>query len=154
MRYNARMVVLSACRTGFGKLLKGEGVMSLARSFMYAGCPSIIMTLWEVSDRSGALLMKNFYRHLKRGMTKSEALRQAKLDFIVRADQLKAHPYFWSTYVAIGDTSPIYDDSRRKYLFIGIAVICVLACLALFIQLRRRKSNSHHRLSRTDKLFS
>ncbi|MBD3319555.1 MAG: CHAT domain-containing protein, partial [Chitinivibrionales bacterium] len=67
MNYNARLAVLSSCNSGYGKLQKGEGVMSLARGFTYAGCPSIVMTLWEVSDKSGADLMTGFYRYLKKG---------------------------------------------------------------------------------------
>lgn len=154
MKFNARMAVLSSCKTGFGKLQKGEGVMSLARGFMYAGCPSIIMTLWEVSDKSGALLMKNFYRHLEQGKFKSEALRQAKLDFIVRADQLKAHPYFWSSYVAIGDVSPIFENKRWHYLLIVSAGTLLLAATALFIWFRRKKKHSRQQPFREDEIFT
>jgi len=126
MKYNARLAVLSSCKTGYGKIQKGEGVMSLARGFMYAGCPSIVMTLWEVSDRSGAKLMKDFYRSLKKGKNKTMSLRNAKLEFLRKADQLKAHPFFWSTYVAIGDSTPLYP-SRTKYLIIIIAALLIVS---------------------------
>lgn len=154
MKYNARMAVLSSCKTGFGKLQKGEGVMSLARGFMYAGCPSIIMTLWEVSDRSGALLMKNFYKQLKQGKVKSEALREAKLNFIKGADQLKAHPYFWSSYVAIGDVSPIFKNNRLYYLLTVLAAIIILTGTATFLRFRQKKGNRRYHLFRKDELFT
>jgi CHAT domain-containing protein/Tfp pilus assembly protein PilF len=124
MKYNARLAVLSSCQTGYGKLQKGEGVMSLARGFMYAGCPSIVMTLWQVSDRSGARLMKDFYRSLKNGKNKTASLRDAKLEFLRKADQLKAHPYFWSTYVVIGDSSPLYPP-RFRLLWIIIILFLI-----------------------------
>ncbi len=110
MNFNARMVVLSACNTGDGKLLKGEGVMSLARGFFYAGCPSVIMTLWTVEDKTGSNLMSNFYTFLSQGLKKDNALRQAKLEYLKTADALKSHPYFWSGYVTLGDVDPLYDN--------------------------------------------
>ncbi|HRS54788.1 MAG TPA: CHAT domain-containing protein, partial [Bacteroidales bacterium] len=64
LKLNARLAVLSACNTGYGKLSNGEGVMSLARSFMYAGCPNIVMTLWQIEDKSSSEIMANFYKNL------------------------------------------------------------------------------------------
>ena len=72
MKLNAQMAVLSSCSSGFGKMQKGEGMMSLARGFIYAGCPSIIMTLWQVSDKSSSELMTSFYKYLKKGKSKQE----------------------------------------------------------------------------------
>lgn len=60
MQLDANMVVLSACNTGYGKLIRGEGIMSLARGFIYAGCPSIVMSLWPVDDQSTSTIMKDF----------------------------------------------------------------------------------------------
>ncbi|WP_127344764.1 CHAT domain-containing protein [Ancylomarina longa] len=137
MKFNARMVVLSACNTGDGKLLKGEGVMSLARGFFYAGCPSIIMTLWTVEDKTGSNLMTNFYSFLAQGMDKDDALRQAKLEYLKTADPLKSHPYFWSGYVTLGDVEPLYNNNliwRLIYLAIGSFGIFMV-----FFFLRRRR---------------
>ncbi|RKD89718.1 CHAT domain-containing protein [Mangrovibacterium diazotrophicum] len=135
MQLNARMAVLSACNTGSGKMQKGEGVMSLARGFLYAGCPSIIMTLWEVEDESGAEIMRSFYRFLSNGKNKADALRLAKLEHIENADPLKAHPHFWLAYVAVGNTSPLFMG--KDLYFIGIVVVIILALVV--DQLRRRK---------------
>jgi CHAT domain-containing protein len=155
MKYNARLAVLSSCKTGYGKIQKGEGVMSLARGFMYAGCPSIVMTLWEVSDRSGAKLMKDFYKSLKKGKNKTVSLREAKLEFLRKADQLKAHPFFWSTYVAIGDSSSLYP-SHTKYLLIIIAALLVAAsgASAYWYFVVRPKKNAASGGLHNDKMYS
>ncbi len=138
MDLSARMAVLSACNTGYGKLRKGEGIMSLARGFIYAGVPSIIMTLWAVEDQSGSVLMSSFYENLVDGQEIDAALREAKLQYLAGADQLSAHPYLWSGYVCIGATSPIVSGGTLLlYVFAGLGVL--IAVLAVFI-LRRRKT--------------
>ena len=109
--------------------------MSLARGFLYAGCPSIIMTLWEVEDESGAEIMRSFYRFLANGKNKADALRLAKLEHIENADPLKAHPHFWLAYVAVGNTSPLFMG--KDLYFIGIVVVIILALV--IDQLRRRR---------------
>ncbi len=121
MNLKARMVVLSACNSGDGKFLKGEGVMSLARGFFYSGCPSLIMTLWTVEDLSGSTLMSSFYKYLAQSFPKDVALQQAKLDYLESADALKSHPYFWSGYVAIGDTQTLFRFSmiHKILMFLG-----------------------------------
>ena len=85
LRLNAKLTVLSACNTGTGQLKKGEGIMSLARGFLYAGCPTIIMSLWEVEDESGTQIMTSFYKYLKKGKPKDESLRLAKLEYLESA---------------------------------------------------------------------
>lgn len=104
---NAEMVVLSACETGFGKFQNGEGVLSLARAFMFAGTPSLLVSLWEVSDKSTATLMNYFYEELYAGKWKNEALRDAKLRYIQENKGFKAHPFFWAPFVNIGHTCPV-----------------------------------------------
>jgi CHAT domain-containing protein len=98
LKLNADLVVLSACETGLGKEVKGEGLMSLTRAFMYAGTPSVVVSLWNVNDQSAADLMIRFYRNLQTGMTKGEALRQAQLETI----RDNGFPFFWAPFVLIG----------------------------------------------------
>jgi CHAT domain-containing protein len=108
MELNADLVVLSACETGYGRFETGNGIASLARAFMYAGVPSLVVSLWQVNDVSTSIIMQNFYKHLASGMTKSAALRQAKLDYIESVDNpIAAHPAFWSPFILIGDESPV-----------------------------------------------
>jgi len=101
----AELTVLSACHTGFGKYQAGEGIMSLARAFRYAGSPNIVMSLWQADDESTAQLMTSFYQNLKSGMGKDEALRQAKLSFITAGG--KPMPYYWAGFVLMGDGEPL-----------------------------------------------
>jgi len=134
MKLNAQMAVLSACNSGTGKMQKGEGMMSLARGFIYAGCPSIIMTLWQVTDKSSSELMTSFYKYLKRGRSKQEAMRLAKIDYLKSADDLTSNPYFWSGFVVLGDGSPIYKKSGFAYWMI---VITIFVGLMIFFQYRK-----------------
>lgn len=107
MSLNADLVVLSACETGYGVAERGEGVKSLARAFMYAGSPSVVMTLWKVNDSATARLMANFYEALSKGVGKDEALRQAKLAYLDKATRLSSHPAYWAGFVSIGNPEPI-----------------------------------------------
>ena len=134
---NADLAVLSSCETGGGKLSKGEGILSLARGFIYSGVSSIVMTLWEIDDVSSAEIISGFYGRLKEGEKIDVALRNAKLNYILTSDQLHAHPYFWSAYVQIGDNSPIAANSFsiKKGLIVALIIIVVIV---LFLLKRRR----------------
>ncbi len=135
LELQAQMVVLSACNTGRGVLHTGEGIMSLARGFIYAGVPSIVMTLWEVEDNSGASIMNLFYKNLKEGMSKNKALQRAKLTYLLNAPQHRAHPYFWAAYVDIGDTAPIKGSFLSVY-GVYLLIIFLLIVVVLFYRLR------------------
>lgn len=135
MKFGARLAVLSACETGSGKLQGGEGVMSMARGFIYAGCPSVVMTLWQVEDKSGVNIMSDFYRYLSKGKRKDVALRMAKLNHLESSDPLTAHPHFWLGYVNIGNAEPLYT-SKDVYFIIFIFV----ALLLLFADYKFRRN--------------
>jgi len=98
---HADLVVLSACETGLGKQLAGEGLVGLSRAFFYAGTPSLVVSLWSVADASTADIMIEFYRRLNRGEGKAEALRSAKRQAL-DADRL-AHPFHWASFILVGD---------------------------------------------------
>jgi CHAT domain-containing protein len=107
LQLNADLVTLSACETGIGELQGGEGIISLARAFAYAGAKSIVTSLWSVSDAKTKDLMIDFYKNLRKGMLKDEALRQAKLDFLKRNRGQVAHPFYWAGFVGIGNMGRI-----------------------------------------------
>ena len=117
LKLKAKLTVLSACNTGSGQLKKGEGIMSLARGFLYAGCPTIVMSLWEVEDESGTQIMTSFYKNIKKGKAKDESLRLAKLEYLETVSSRRAHPHYWLGFVSIGDNSPLYI-SYDFYFFI------------------------------------
>jgi CHAT domain-containing protein len=102
LKLKAELVVLSACQTGLGKELEGEGMIGLTRAFMYAGVPSVVVSLWQVADRSTAELMVKFYQQMDRVGDKAEALRRAKLELI--DNSCYQHPYYWAPFVIVGDT--------------------------------------------------
>jgi len=136
-KLNAKLTVLSACNTGTGLLKKGEGIMSLARGFLYAGCPSIIMSLWEVEDESGTQIMTSFYKNIKKGKTKDEALRSAKLEYLESVNSRRAHPHYWLGFVSIGDNSPLYI-SYDFYFF--ILLILALSGIGIDQAIRIKKA--------------
>ena len=97
----ADLVVLSACDTGLGKLVASEGLVGLTRAFLYAGAPSVVVSLWRVRDDTAPDLMVGFYEDLDRLGDKSEALRQAKLAMIRKGEH--AHPYHWAPFILVGN---------------------------------------------------
>jgi len=107
MSLPADMTVLSACHTASGKVYQGEGVRSLARAFRYAGCPSLVATLWSVSDYSTKAIMVDFYKHLKNGDDKDIALQKAKLNYIKTGQPSQKMPYFWTNLALIGETKAL-----------------------------------------------
>jgi CHAT domain-containing protein/Tfp pilus assembly protein PilF len=102
LKMNAELVTLSACSTGLGKLINGEGILGLTRAFFYAGVRNVAVSLWNVNDSATAALMEPFYRNLNRGIPKGEAMRQAKLSLLHGANPLWQHPYFWAAFVIEG----------------------------------------------------
>lgn len=106
VRVDADLVVLSACRTAAGGYVDGEGLIGLTRAFQYAGAASVVAGLWNVEDPTTAELMVHFYRELRRGMAKDDALRSAQLSLIGRADGSNAKaaaPYYWAAFQLHGD---------------------------------------------------
>jgi CHAT domain-containing protein len=101
------LVVLSACQTQLGRLSAGDEVVGLTRAFMFAGTPTVVASLWNVDDAATALLMERFYTHLKAGLGKSAALRQAQLDLLQH--ELYREPYYWSAFVLSGDGGEITE---------------------------------------------
>ena len=104
---NAELVVLSACETGLGQFRQGEGVMSLARAFAFGG-GATVMSLWQVEDGATRTLMVDFYKQLKTGIRKDDALQQAKLTYLKNCDALRSSPYFWAGFIASGSMVPLF----------------------------------------------
>ncbi|MFO7655810.1 MAG: CHAT domain-containing tetratricopeptide repeat protein [Bacteroidales bacterium] len=127
LNLSARLAILSSCSSGEGLLKSGEGVVSLARGFAYAGCPGLLMTLWALEDKTGIEMMVGFYKNLKLGYRRDVALQKAKIDFIESGNHIMAHPFYWSSYISIGDQSALYHP-KRKYaaIFLSLAVIVIL----------------------------
>ena len=102
LKMNADVVALTACQTGLGKDLSGEGVMSMGRAFQYAGAKSVLMTLWAVEEKSAVTLAELFFKYRKSGKTKLDALKAARDDI---RNQGYKHPFFWAAFILVGETS-------------------------------------------------
>jgi CHAT domain-containing protein len=102
LKLGAPLVMLSACESGLGKVKRGEGVIGLTRAFMYAGAPTVGVTLWSVADKPTAELMTNFYQHLLRpSSSPSDAMREAQLAMI--SSKKYSAPFYWAPFVLVGD---------------------------------------------------
>lgn len=130
---NNEMIVLSACKTAEGTLSRGEGLLSLAHAFIYAGAKSLVASLWNVDDRHTPKLMEYYYQHLKSGHSKSIALQHAKKDYLINTTHEEAFPFYWAGFIMIGDNSPLFDSfdgQQLNYLFfLGIGVVLVFFLL-------------------------
>ncbi len=136
----ANMAVLSACNTGFGKIEKGEGVMSMARAFHFSGIPSIVMSLWKVPDKETKTIMLSFYRFLEKGRSKSEALRMAKIEFLKEnKNTVLSHPYYWSGFVINGNSDPIQIGKPTNILW-WLFAASLLIIIVVAIKRKRNKS--------------
>jgi CHAT domain-containing protein len=130
-RLNADVIVLSVCETGVGRLQGEEGVMNLARAFLTSGAKSVLASLWSVEDRSTATIMESFYEHLAAGLSVSEALRQAQLDFIKDYGP-KAQPNLWAGNTETG------CDIRWRHAAVDQRLECIVLvrgvhCFALHV---------------------
>ena len=128
------LVILSACETGDGQLVRGEGLMSLNRAFAYAGCPNMITSLWQATDKTTAFITKRLHRYLDEGDPKDIALQKAKNDLLKSNDfppQLKT-PNYWSHLVFSGNYTANKTTLPSGYLILMITAL--VAGLLLFLK--------------------
>jgi CHAT domain-containing protein len=107
--WGTKLVTLSACDTGIGEVKNGEGVYGLRRAFMVAGTETLVMSLWPVSDYVTRELMANYYKGLKLGQGRGEALRQVQLNMLNRKDL--RHPFYWASFIQSGEWGNL--DGKR-----------------------------------------
>ena len=135
----SELVVLSACQTGSGEVLEGEGVMSLARAFSYAGTRDLIASLWKVNEKSTARLFMSFYQYLEKGYSPGQSLRLAKLDYLhdPTVENWEKSPYYWAAFIPTG-----YDQQKttRHWQWLALAGVCALVLVALLK--RKPKKNA------------
>ena len=146
----AELVILSACETGIGQLLQGEGIISLARGFLYAGANSVLTSLWQINDETNHHLTNSFYKQLKKGKSKSKALRLAKLDYLKEADNISAHPVYWAAFVGIGNDRAL--ATNHYWLYIGSVTLVLLIMWILYSRNRGNVQKVHSNTSIKNKL--
>ncbi len=139
LNLNTNLVVLSACETGIGKLYKGEGAMSIARGFQYAGAQNILFSLWQINDLSTSKIMQSFYKNYSDNRSANVSNRQSKLDYLEddTISNIKKSPYYWSAFVYYGELT----ESANDYTLIYIAVSLFILLIILLLLLRIKKSN-------------
>ncbi len=136
------LAVLSACESGVGKQQAGEGVLNIARGFAYAGCPSMVISLWKLDDKTSAKVMSSFYKHLSEAEPIDQALKQAKLDYLASAKEFKSHPSYWAAFLPVGETRPLAikkPNVWRWVLGFGIVILIV----SLFLGSYRRRGRRY-----------
>ena len=120
---SVQLVILSACETGTGKLVKGEGLMSLSRAFAYAGCPDIITSLWKAEDRTTSFITQRLHYYLEKNYSKDMALQQAKIDLLKsnEIDPRYKTPDYWAHLIYIGN----YEEDRgsKAWWWIALTII-------------------------------
>ena len=130
------LLVLSACETGIGTISKGEGAMSLAYGFAYAGVQNLIVSLWKVNDKSTELLMNGFYSNFAETGNKSNSLAQSKLDYLLNEDisAAKKSPYYWASFVYIGNMD---SNEASKFSMWWLLVIGIIVGITYFLIKKR-----------------
>jgi len=137
LRLNADLVVLSACRSAAGRLVRGEGLVGLSRSFLFAGASAVLVSLWPVDDEATGHLMGRFHFHLRRGRTAAAALRLAKAD--MAASSGFSHPYYWSGFVVSGCAGRRLYGNRGERLAAAGALAVLAAAAGIFLTARNRR---------------
>ncbi|WP_299135138.1 CHAT domain-containing protein [uncultured Tenacibaculum sp.] len=136
---NADLVVLSACETNIGELKQGEGVLNLARGFFHSGANAVVSSTWKINDASSSYIMKEFYTNLKNKQSKSEALNNAKRTYLKNHSLSEQSPYYWASFVLIGDTSPVFTTNYFYY----VGIVLIIGLLVLFFFRRKLKLHFH-----------
>ncbi|XP_044165836.1 tetratricopeptide repeat protein 28-like [Acropora millepora] len=108
----ARLVVLSCCHSGRGRILKGEGVVGIARAFLAAGARSVLVTLWAIDDEATMVFMEHFYQHLKEGKTASAAVHRSMKS--LRESEQFSEMWYWAPFQLIGDDVMIEFDANDE----------------------------------------
>jgi CHAT domain-containing protein len=137
----SQLAILTACETGKPSYQPGEGMISLAHAFTYAGSESILTSLWKIDEQSSAQILTLFYDNIADGIPRDEALRQAKLSYLSTAKGRTLAPLYWGGLILMGDPNPlVLDTTNYSWYWIGAVALIVLVLL-FFIWRARREPN-------------
>tara|TARA_R110001599_G_scaffold90711_2_gene238692 strand:- start:5516 stop:8590 length:3075 start_codon:yes stop_codon:yes gene_type:complete len=133
----ARLAILSACESGVGEINRGEGAFSIARGFALVGVPSIVMSLWSVNDKVTSELMVNTHKLLNERVPINVAIAETKRDYLQKADNYTAHPYYWAAFISLG--SPITIEAKRPMWMNIVIITSIMTLILLLLMLWRKK---------------
>lgn len=131
LKLNSDLVSLSACETGLGQFIRGEGIEGLNRAFFYAGASSVLMSLWAVHDQATSQFMERYYFHLRSSNSIMDSLRKTKFEMI--DSDVLSHPYYWAGFVVTGKSDKIIYPSATKKLILIILLIFLIGGASSFI---------------------
>lgn len=137
-----KLILLTACNTGVGKIFQGEGIFSMARAFASTGIPSSISALWEIEDQSTYQVTELFYHFLQKGYPLDVAQQQAKLAFLESNESVYSLPYFWAGNILIGSSKNIFQEKSRVFYYVSIILICLIFVLVILFRKRWRRGYS------------
>ena len=137
LQLNTHLVILSACETGVGKLIKGEGVINLARGFNYAGVQQVLFTLWNVNDYATAQIMQGFYKNLSDDMPSTQALTLSKRAYLQEKniENTKKSPFYWASFVYYG--KPVLVKSKTIFTWQWALILSILFGVLILLWLKR-----------------
>ena len=125
-RLDKKLVYISACSTGLGEVEKGEGLRSICKSFLEAGVPTVVQSLWEVNDEAGSQITGEFYRLMAKGTPAIDALREARLNYWKNANLAEKHPYYWAAFVLVGDDLEYTENKMWILTSLGMGLLIIL----------------------------
>jgi CHAT domain-containing protein len=139
------LVTLSACQTALGREVTGEGLLSVARAFFFAGASAVTASLWNVSDRSTADLMARFYQRIHEGASFDLALADAKRAFL-GSTSVRRHPYYWAPFVLMGHARATLDRPEpaagTPLYVLAVTVVALAGCLIIVLRRGRRSATA------------
>jgi CHAT domain-containing protein/tetratricopeptide (TPR) repeat protein len=157
LQLRSDLITLSACETGCGRLLGGEGVLGLPRLLLKSGACSVLMTLWKVDDRFASMLMPRFYNNfVNRSMSKAEALCEAKRAVLSRsteegAEASYAHPFYWASFVLYGDPGSVQKSYSAWKVSAAVAFVAMGLLFGAWTFYRMKRQQMDGRRSRRQK---
>lgn len=141
LKSNADLIFLSSCNTTLGNIAEGEGVLNLARGFFYAGANSVVSTLWNINDKSASIITKEFYQNIKNGATKSKALHEAKLQYLKTHSLSDSSPYYWASFILIGDYEavPAFSKNRLWPIYTVLILLILILMGGVLYSIRKKR---------------
>ena len=139
LKLNSDLVALSACQTGLGQFIKGEGIEGLCRAFFYAGASSALISLWAVHDQASSQFMERFYYYLRSSHSIIDALQKSKLE-LINSDVL-SHPYYWAGFVVTGHSDKVIYPSTREKIFFIIFLFLLTGGIGLILKMKTKSSS-------------
>jgi CHAT domain-containing protein/Tfp pilus assembly protein PilF len=140
LKLNSDLVSLSACETGLGQFIRGEGIEGLSRAFFYAGASSVLMSLWAVHDQATSQFMERYYFHLRSSNSIMDSLHKTKLEMI--GSDVVSHPYYWAGFVVTGKSDRIIFPSAIKKLILVVLLIFLIGGAGSLIIFKKYSKSS------------